>query len=384
MRLVVMFNNFGPYHLARVSAAIARGRQERITVFGLEVLGRSATYAWTPRNGVETGILTLFPASNNRTISSPLIFSRVWAALNSLQADCVAIPGYKSMASIAAFLWAKVKGKTAIMMSESSRDDLSRDYLKEWLKRQIVRQFHGALVGGTPQKEYAASLGIPREKIFLGYDVVDNEHFARGAAAIRRKEKFYRRQVGLPGPYFLTVSRFIAKKNLPFLLEAYRSYRLWAAREPWDLVVCGSGPLEASLQEQARGIAGVHFPGFKQVDQLPIYYGLAGAFILPSSHFEQWGLVVNEAMASGLPVLVSRACGCSHDLVRPGINGYTFNPFITESLTALMLKISSGVMDLEAMGRASQEIIAAWAPETFAENLLNIIKTPGHTLQREK
>ena len=88
---------------------------------------------------------------------------------------------------------------------------------------------------------------------------------------------------------------------------------------------------------------------------------------------EQWGLVVNEAMAAGLPVLVSRACGCAPDLVREGVNGFTFDPYDVGGLAGLMVRMSSGELNLKTMGEASQVIIAGWTPEVFGENLLRAV-----------
>jgi glycosyltransferase involved in cell wall biosynthesis len=111
----------------------------------------------------------------------------------------------------------------------------------------------------------------------------------------------------------------------------------------------------------------VRLPGFKQYDDLPAFYGLAAAFIQASTT-EQWGLVVNEATASGLPVLVSERCGCAPDLVTNGINGITFDPYDIEGMIARMLQISGDKCDLAAMGQASRQIIRGWSPETFATN----------------
>jgi len=155
-------------------------------------------------------------------------------------------------------------------------------------------------------------------------------------------------------------------------VEAYRQYRKRYS-DPWDLVICGSGPQARELQAAAAEVSGIHFPGFKQLDELPVYYGLASAFILASSHFEQWGLVVNEAMAAGLPVLVSRACGCAPNLVKEGVNGFTFDPYDVGGLAGLMVRMSSGELNLKAMGEASQVIIAGWTPEVFGENLLRAV-----------
>jgi glycosyltransferase involved in cell wall biosynthesis len=371
-----MFDNFGPYHVARFRATQHRGEQEGCEVFGLETLGTSPDYAWLSRvNPLSGNIITLFPSVNQRRPPSPLLGYRVLRALTALRADVLAICGYQGAVSLTALVWAKTRGKIPVLMSESSHDDKERHRLLEWGKRQVVHHFDAALVGGEQHKEYAKFLGIPEGRIFLGYDVVDNDHFAKGAAAVRQQAQINRQRFGLPHRYFLTVSRFIPKKNLAFLLETYRHYRQQAGRGAWDLVLCGSGPLEKALKTQTRDIPGVHFPGFQQVGELPCYYGLASVFILPSSYFEQWGLVVNEAMASGLPVLVSRACGCAPNLVREGVNGFTFSPRDGDGLLYLMRQMSEGKLDLEAMGEASRRIIASFTPETFAENLWRAMKS---------
>jgi 1,2-diacylglycerol 3-alpha-glucosyltransferase len=101
-----------------------------------------------------------------------------------------------------------------------------------------------------------------------------------------------------------------------------------APRDARDLVVCGDGDLRPRLHALARELGleqRVHWPGFVQYPDLPVYYALADAFILAST-IEPWGLVVNEAMACGLPVLVSDRCGCAPDLVPEGQNGFTFKP----------------------------------------------------------
>ena len=108
-------------------------------------------------------------------------------------------------------------------------------------------------------------------------------------------------------------------------------------------MILGDGHLRPQLTRRVEqlGIAeDVLLPGFKQYDELPAWYGLAGAFVLASTT-EQWGLVVNEAMASGLPVLVSERCGCAPDLVEDGVNGFTFDPYDVEGLAGLMQRVAA-------------------------------------------
>lgn len=383
MRVVVMFDHFGPYHRARFQAACRRGAEEGFEVHGLETCGDSREYSWTaPARSSAGRIITLFPGERPRRPLFPAIGYRVVQALSALRPTAVAVCGYREAAALAALAWAKTRGKITILMSESSYGDKPRHRLGEWGKRRLVRRFDAALVGGRKQRAYAARLGIPMERIFLGYDVVDNAYFAAGALAARRRAGEHRRRLGLGRPFFLTVCRFLPKKNLGLLLEAYRRYRGLAGAGAWDLVLCGSGPLEEALSGQARRIGGVRFPGSQQIEALPIFYGLASVFILASSHFEQWGLVVNEAMASGLPVLVSRACGCAPELVRQGVNGFTFDPGDAEGLARLLLKMSSPAVDLKAMGAASARLIAPWTPETFARNLFQAVRAADNYRRR--
>jgi glycosyltransferase involved in cell wall biosynthesis len=256
-------------------------------------------------------------------------------------------------------------------MSASSYHDARRHSLTEWIKRQIVPLFDAALVGGQLQKEYVAFLGLPRERIFAGYDVVDNAYFSQKSEIARQQEASLRQALQLPNPFFLASGRFVVKKNFTNLIEAYARYRHLSKGSPWDLVLLGDGPSRNEITATIHqfGMSGVvHMPGFIQYDSLPDYYGLASAFVHASTT-EQWGLVVNEAMASGLPVLLSKACGCVPDLVEEGKNGFTFDPLDQGQLALLMLRMANGDANLEVMGNASREIILRWAPETFADNL---------------
>lgn len=274
----------------------------------------------------------------------------------------VAVPGWSSRSALALLRWARERAIPAILMSESTAADAPRRALKELVKRRLLRHFAAALVGGAPQRRYLLELGFPGTRIFLGYDAVDNAHFARGTLAAAR--------AGRP-PFFLASCRFVPQKNLLGLLEAYARYRRLAGDAAWDLVILGDGALAPELEARRARlglVASVHLPGFRQYDELPSWYGRASAFVLPSTS-EPWGLVVNEAMASGLPVLVSRRCGCAVDLVAEGRNGFTFDPHDVVGLAILLHRLAHGGLDLAAMGAASRAIVARWGVERFAQGL---------------
>jgi glycosyltransferase involved in cell wall biosynthesis len=136
------------------------------------------------------------------------------------------------------------------------------------------------------------------------------------------------------------------------------------------LVLLGDGPLRKTLNSQLSTLnlhGHVHLPGFKQYEELPVYYALAKAFVHASTT-EQWGLVVNEAIASGLPVIVSERCGCVPELV--GVNGFTFDPLNEDELTARLLDMSSlSDHDLERLREASRLIATRFGSDRFGNGL---------------
>jgi glycosyltransferase involved in cell wall biosynthesis len=265
-------------------------------------------------------------------------------------------------------------------MSETTEHDSPRCVWKEWLKTRIVRTCAAALVGGAPHAEYLIKLGMPNTRVFQGYDAVDNSYFGRRAQAAREDAGELRRKFNLPVRYLLASARFIEKKNLRRLLMAFAKYRRTVRiadgadggppdNRSWSLVLLGDGPQRSALLQLSceLGLEGfVRLPGFKQYAELPIYYGLADAFVHASTS-EPWGLVVNEAMASGLPVLVSNHCGCAPDLVREGLNGFTFDPEDVEQLAQLMLTTWASHSQLPLMGKVSARIITDWGLDRFSE-----------------
>jgi glycosyltransferase involved in cell wall biosynthesis len=377
--VTVIFDNLGPYHQARLRAGASVS-----TLTAVQVSARSADYAWENQARPENfDLITLFPQGTSRGASARQVVDRTYAALTETRPEVVFIPGWSSRAALAALVWCLSYKVPVVIMSESTAWDEKRLKRKENVKRRIVRLCSAALVGGEPQAGYLVQLGMPADQVFLGYDAVDNDYFKQKAGIVRQEEAAVRVSHGLPENYFLASARFIEKKNLPRLLEAYARYRALCGRKggegapgsvasPWGLVLLGDGVLRETLVSHITRLnlqSHVLLPGFKQYADLPTYYALAGAFI-HASVVEQWGLVVNEAMASGLPVLVSNRCGCASDLVQQGQNGFTFDPDDVESVAGIMQRISNMETETrEALGRESERIVAEWSPKRFADGL---------------
>jgi glycosyltransferase involved in cell wall biosynthesis len=383
-------------------------------VHALELASQSSDYAWNRSEAAD--LITLCPDAVTESLSFREVFQCARRAFSELKLEACLLPSYSPKPSLAALLAAKSLGIRTVMMNETHAGTARARGIGACVKRRLVGLFDAALVGGAPQKRYFASLGIPEERIFTGYDAVDNDHFAQRADEVRDHWSEFRDQYELPEHYFLSLGRFVAKKNLTTLIRAYRNVLEASPGCQTQLVMVGSGEQEPALHtlchelhlpiyskmsagKGTRKMAlewnppGVHFYGFRQIDENPVFYALADAFILPSL-WEEWGLVVNEAMASGLPVVVSEAAGCAEDLLRSGRpplangrtaglglqsgdlagrirqNGVVFDPNSPESLAAALLVLVSDPELGRAMGRASREIIRDFSCEVFARNAL--------------
>jgi len=364
--VAVVFHHIGPYHHARLNAAA-----DKLSVTGVE-WSTKAHDSWgaadSPRQYRK---ISLFAEATDRYPTSDQRRRAFYSALEQANPDVVAVNGWNNFGSLVAANCCMDRGIPMVVMSESARGDEPRTWWKEVIKRRIVNLYSAALVGGQRHVEYLIELGMPRERIVTGYDVVDNDYFAQRAIEIRNSKSEIRKEYGLPENYFLASARFIEKKNLPSLIRAYAEYReKWKGHTPWDLVLLGDGPLRETLNTQLSTFnlhSRVHLPGFKQYDELPVYYAFANAFVHASTT-EQWGLVVNEAIASGLPIIVSDRCGCVPELVQG--NGFTFDPMNEHELAAQMSKMALlPAEERKTFADASYKIAANFVPERFGKGL---------------
>lgn len=369
MNIAIIFSNFGPYHLARLQAFQDICSQKNWSCNGIELAQHQVEYPWKPQNKkLKNSIISVTQHQQLETVKFETLIRRLYHVLFQVNPDVLVVSGYSRPTMLCAVLWTILNRKKAILFSESKEDDAVRIGWQEILKRLIVKFYKAALVGGKMHKDYLSKLGMSSQGIFYGYDVVDNTVFA--------PQKIKTLPKALDKPYFLAINRFIPKKNLLNLIEAYCNYRQKVGENAWDLVLCGDGELKNRIETKIAALNlqdHVYLPGFLQQEQLLPLFAHASCFVHASTT-EQWGLVVNEAMAAGLPVIVSERCGCFTELVVEGVNGFGFNPENITQLSSLMQKISSSEVDLISMGQASLDRIKNYSPEYFAMGLKQAVE----------
>ena len=379
IRVVVIWTDWYAYHVARMEGLLSNPELAG-GVAGIELVGGIGVHSglkFREEIPAHLPVHTLLPNNSWHEAGQIRLAFLLWKKLSALSPSAVMVPGYATLPAISAALWARLHRRTSILMTESSAHDHDRVSWKEKLKSGLIRAlFNFAIAGGKAHLRYLERLDFPLDHVARYYDVVDNNSLAMQTAQLRQSRV---RSIGLPQlPYFLYVGRLAPEKNIDGLLAAWLIYKAQGGR--WPLVLVGDGPCASALRSQARSshfASGVHFAGLRPSSELPLFYAFAGCFVLPSTR-EPWGLVVNEAMASGLPVLVSSRCGAAEDLVEEGRNGYTFDPGSPSQLAQHLSRISTLSSErLQMMSDNSRQLIAAYSPQNFGNEIASLLRMAG-------
>jgi glycosyltransferase involved in cell wall biosynthesis len=348
--MVFLWDSFGPHHVDCCEACAARFAG-RLDVYGVEVATIDANYQW--RTGSESrgfAKYTLFPGKVRQKIGTLRCAWRILSTCLRLRSRYLFLCHYESPATFLSAFMLRLLGRRLIIMQDSKFDDKQRFILRELAKGLFYRPYHAALVAGCRSRDYLQFLGFRRERIFVGYDAVSVDRVRQLAQVAPAPD-------GVPHGkrHFTVIARFVAKKNLSLALEAYAAYVAQADGPPRELHFCGSGELEGMLHEQAQqlGLSGVRFHGYLSDQDVARKLGSTLALILPSIE-EQHGLVINEALAMGVPVLISDNCGARDLLVRSGVNGYIFETDNSQGLAHFMGVLDRDKAEWERMSRATQ------------------------------
>ncbi len=299
----------------------------------------------------------------------------VGRALSAAAPDAILCGGYSYVASWQAVIWARSRHIPFLLWSESNLQDERRGHAAvEFLKTEFLHRCGGFVVPGQSAREYLRAQRVRQESIFTAPNAVDNEMFATAAAVVRQDAATTRKQLDLPERYFLFSGRLVREKGVFELLSAYTQLDA-SLRQLIGLVFMGEGEARAQLQQQAEfGSPGmIKFAGFVHREQMAAYYALAETLVLPT-YTDTWGLVVNEAMACGLPVILSQAAGCAADLVREGWNGLLIRPRDITSLSSAMKRLACEPDLAAAMGAHSMQHISLYSPQEWSNGVADALR----------
>lgn len=284
---------------------------------------------------------------------NPAIVERI---LNG-EFDCVILGGDSDFTTQIALVLAKIVRIPVVLWSEGIEESQSSvGRLGAPIRKWIARSVDAIIVPGTRSRDYFSSLGAIQAKIFVAPNTVDNEKFKTGVQNARSQKEALKKQMGLDGTkVILYVGRLVKSKGIDYLIQAYKS--LCIEKHDLSMMIVGDGEELEALKKKCsdEDISGVFFTGWLEDERIRMY-AIADVFALPTLR-DVWGLVVNEAMLSELPIVVTRAAGCSSDMVRPGENGFIIDPGSTSQLAAALSSILYDEDLRMRMGRRSLEIV---------------------------
>jgi len=292
--------------------------------------------------------------------------------------DAILIPGYALASYWLAYLGAWASRTPVIFRGEVVlRPDRPRwiSACKHVALSLLFRGTAAFLTIGSPSRDFYKHFGISDDQIFFSPYCVDNAFFMENSASWRHKKIELKGSFGLDDrPVVLFVGKLVERKRPFDLLLAYEAIQEYAG-----LAFVGDGPLRPALERYAadRNLSQVYFAGFKNQSELPQFYAMADLFVLPSSTEEVSPLVINEAMCSGLPIVISDAIPSSVDYVRSGKNGYIFPCGDVAALRDVLIHLLADRERLAAFGERSRAMIADWDIGAAASGILSALDRIG-------
>jgi glycosyltransferase involved in cell wall biosynthesis len=304
----------------------------------------------------------------------------LWRLLASGNFDALWVHGYAHQALLRGILYAQASG-IAVLLRGDSRLGLPwpsapKRQVKCLLLRCLFRLIDVFLAIGSDNRDHYRAFGVGEDRIFMTPYAVDNDFFASRAAAAACRREAFRAELGLPPgqPTVLYAGKLQRLKRVGDLIEACAGLRRVRPELAPSLVIVGDGEERAVLMGRAQALhfEAIKWAGFRNQSELPAFYDLCDLLVLPSDN-EAWGLVLNEAMNAGKPVIASDRVGAARDLVHEGINGAIFPAGNVTALRDAITYVCENRERAARMGRASREIIGKWNFEAGRISLLNAL-----------
>ena len=305
-----------------------------------------------------------------------VLYGRLFFKVLTSDATMIVLPGYNRPEHWLMLLATMLTGKRRAVCCDSTIHDQRQTMIKGWLKRWFFARCHGFLAYGVRSREYLIGHQAPVDRVFEPCQAAALRHDYDPQAALLQRQQNAPSQAQ---PAYLFVGRLTAGKSLLLLLDTFR--RIHIAQPAATLTLVGAGPQRAELEARTEALGlgtAVRFSGAMEPDQLASAYASATCMILPSVS-EAWGLVVNEALSYGCPVIVSDRCGCIPELIAPGGTGMSFVSGDVDALYGCMKAAPAIFSDVTLTALRCIEIVGQYTPRHAAARMLHGIETVSRT-----
>jgi glycosyltransferase involved in cell wall biosynthesis len=288
--------------------------------------------------------------------------------------------GYSNLTMLLAFIYGSLSGTPVIYRCDGTKYDRMKSSMisraSRPVERYVITRSQALICPGNDAREYLIDSGATPERVFISpYTTQDDDLFIRKSIEFRENKAQIKAQLGIKEKIILIfVGRFIGDKGIEYLMDAFR--RLSKEHSNIGLLLLGDGPMDLQLRDYCKdyGLNNVYFPGFVDGQDKVKYYTISDIFVLPTLR-DLWGLVINEAMLCGLPVITTRATGAARDMVINGKNGFVVEEASSDDLyLALETAISDDELRSE-MGRCAMETVSSrFNMARRREGFINAIK----------
>lgn len=272
--------------------------------------------------------------------------------------DVIIISGNSDFTTHVTYFTSKLLRIPTIWWSEGIESTQSKlGKLISPLTKHIVKNVDAVIVPGSLSKKFHIKLGANPETVFLAPNIVNNKEFFESHSKFKPYVEQFKQKFNFPNKkIILYVGQLIQRKGVEYLIDAYALLK--NEYNNVCLVIVGDGVLKRELEKKCHDlhIQDIVFTGWVSEDQKIMYYSISDLFVLPTLE-DVWGLVINEAMCCGLPVISTTKAGCSTDMITPSKNGYIVESSKTDQLYSAMKKIVESEDLRIKMSEKSLEII---------------------------
>jgi glycosyltransferase involved in cell wall biosynthesis len=356
MRVVILHNDLRVYWKGRIKYLHDFLQAHNIALYSIELFGKGSPYAFDPYDSN-----CLFPDNSYDELSKSEIETKLFEKLDEINPDVVIAGSIVFFSGALGVRWCRNHDKHFIMFDDGKPSFIKRNPFIQYIKDTITSQADALWL---PSADYDAEyIGVFQKPWFFhGYNTIDNDLFK-----IDAEKQFNHNTI-------TCVARLVDIKNFDNLFKAWKIVE--SANSAYRLSIIGSGPLHGHLQKLTTDLElqRVDFNGIISNLEIPMYLFKSDAFVL-ASFAESWGLVVNEAMAAGLPVLLSKTIHAAAALLKEGENGYTFDPYNVDEITQKILQfINLDIPAKKAMSAKSLALINTMNYENMGNELLAVLK----------
>jgi glycosyltransferase involved in cell wall biosynthesis len=362
MKVVFLHNDFKVYWRGRLFYLKHYLQHYGISMNVIEIFGQGSAYSFDRYTNKVNWWECLFPDDQFVELNNKIVRRKIHKRLNEINPDFVISGGVAFTSGAVGLQWVKRNKKKIVVFDDIKHSMSRRSIINVLIKKTLTAQADAFLVPSHNYDEEYLKWGINREKLYYGLNCVNNHYY----------NNMHRGRTG-NFKTITSIARLVPVKNFDGLLRAWKDVELKCLN--YRLIIVGDGPefINLKILSEDLQLVSVLFLGAYNIRDTRRILSESDAFILPSFS-ESWGMVVNEAMASGLPVILSNRINASSTLVVDGENGFLFDPYRVDEIALTIIKFINTTSEMKSeMSRNAKKSVKKFSYRYLAKEIIRAI-----------